>query len=552
MRRPAATLCLSLAALLAAAGSLAAGAMPALAGGTTTTLYVATAGSDSNNNCQVQASPCQTIGHAVAQAETDHGAVAIQIGSGTYPEQVTIAPPSTSPMTSLILQGPTSGEPAVVRPTSLGDNVTELSTGHFFDNNSGSSPFAVGAIIGVQTGSKDEAAGGTTTGNNATITISGLTVSGAGATSLPPSGQLMGIAFVDTSGSITGNTVESIEQKSTIGQADVEGIQVKATAVAASVTVSGNTVRSDGGHVYVDLMAGASGSLTATVSGNILTGDPTTAMTPVAQFGVTAGGLTSLSVWGNLITNFQSPWSVGAVWLDSQAPGAACSVTSNDLVGNDNGVDLHGATGCSISYNAISAGATGVEIGPGYSSWLPSVSNTVSGNWISGTTTVSTTLSGDYATSPFSTMPSVAGAPVDGVLVWDGTGNAIAHNVISAFVTDAYVGEDPVYLNNTAAWSSGIPSWAASLVIANTTVHYNDLGALATPAAGSGVSGYGAACLNSTGQCTNTALDATSNWWGSPQGPTTSTGHGHTGVPVSAHVDYVPWCRNATCAVLEG
>ncbi len=520
-----------------------------------TLLVNAASGSDTNktgtasNDCQ--ATPCATIQHAVRQAETLPGSVQVDIASGTYREQVTIAPGGSSPMTSLTLQGPVLGSPpAVVEPASLVQNVTEGATGNFFDDNTGDTA----AIIGVQTGSPDTAAGvAKATSQPVPVTVANLTVSGVNLGGLPPGGELEGIAFVDTSGGIIGNTVEHIEQASAMGQAAVHGIEVKATAGPAAVAVSGNTAKNDAGHVAVDLMS-APGDLTATVTGNTLTGDPVATTTPVAQFGVAAGGLAGLTVAGNTIADFQSPWSVGAVWLDAQSAGAACSVTGNTLVANDNGVDLHGASGCTISGNDISAGSAGVEIGPSYtgSPAVPSSSNSVTNNAITGTTTEASTLSYDGTSTPAS---AVAGVPVDGVLVWDGSQNTVAGNAVSGFVHDVYAGEDPVYLNNTASWGAGMPaSYSGNTV--GVSVSDNSLTVPATAVAGSDVTSVGAAELNApTGTL---PMVTTDNWWGSASGPA-SPGNTYTDpagdaktVAVAGNVAFTPWLTTAPALGASG
>ena len=51
------------------------------------TLYVATTGSDSGNNCRTQGSPCASIGHAISQAFSDD---TIKVAQGTYTENITI------------------------------------------------------------------------------------------------------------------------------------------------------------------------------------------------------------------------------------------------------------------------------------------------------------------------------------------------------------------------------------------------------------------------------------------------------------------------------
>ena len=76
------------------------GAAPGYADGTTR--YVATTGSDTANTCLVLASPCLTLGHALAQATFDN---TIELSPGTYlvsdnPSGTTNAVPSTTAATT--------------------------------------------------------------------------------------------------------------------------------------------------------------------------------------------------------------------------------------------------------------------------------------------------------------------------------------------------------------------------------------------------------------------------------------------------------------------
>ena len=500
-------------------------------GPTPTVLYVTGSGSDSGgtNPCTVPANPCGTIQHAVDEAEQTAGAVQVDVAPGTYHEQVTVAPGASSPMTALTLAGPppSSGTPAVVEPTALVQNVTEGSTGNFFDDNTGNTA----AIVGVQTGSPDAAAGvAATAAHPATVVVSGLTVSGAELGGLPPGGELEGIAMVDTSGSVAGNTVEDIEQPNAIGQASVHGIEVKATAVHATVDLAGNTARSGAGHVAVDLMS-APGDLAATVTGNQLTGDPVATIAPVAQFGIAAGGLGSIAVSGNTITDYQSPWSVGAVWLDAQAPGARCAVSGNTLTADDNGVDLHGASGCTISGNTITAGSAGVEIGPSYlGTTVASDGDSIVANDIAGTTTEATHYQYNGSATP---VAAVAGVPVDGVLVWDGTGTAVQDNAISGFARDVYAGEDPVYLDNAASWGPSVPSPYSGYAVGGTTVVDDSLTGTVAAVAGSHVASAGTVQADVPGG--TAALAATDDWWGCAGGP------GAAGCSAAVGATTAPW-----------
>ncbi|MDA8146315.1 MAG: right-handed parallel beta-helix repeat-containing protein, partial [Thermaerobacter sp.] len=338
-----------------------------------TTLYVSSAGNNRNSGT-VSSSAYKTIQHAVDIAETIAGSVTIDVYGGSYPEQVTITPSVGSPLTTLTLVGGFGGSGAtVVQPTSLKQNLNEGTTGYFFDDNTGNTA----AIVGVQPL------------NAATATVEDLTIDGSALGGLPPGGMLEGIGFIDASGVIQGNTVENIEQPNAMGQAAVHGIEVKSTSQAENVTVSNNILLKNPGHVAIDLMS--RGTLSAVVSGNQITGTPVSTLSPVAQFGVAAGGLAALSITGNTISDMSSPWGVGGVWLDAQG-GATCTVADNTLTGNDNGIDVNGASGCVISGNTIAAGSAGIAVGEQfYGPTVSSNENVISDNTITGTSTVATT-----------------------------------------------------------------------------------------------------------------------------------------------------------------
>jgi hypothetical protein len=83
-------------------------AAPAMAAGTTR--YVATTGTDTDNDCTDQTNPCQTIQYAVNQADSGD---TVSIGSGTYDESVQIR-------TSLTLEG--AGDSGSSKTTIDGDS----------------------------------------------------------------------------------------------------------------------------------------------------------------------------------------------------------------------------------------------------------------------------------------------------------------------------------------------------------------------------------------------------------------------------------------------
>ena len=528
--------------LLTVQAALAALPVPASAQGpSTTTLYVAqgSGASDENgaNLCTSESSPCATVDQAVYAAQYYGGNVTIQVEPGTYDQQVTVDPGSAAfheapntplaPLVSLTLAGSASGGPSVIQPQSLSNNMNEGATGYFFDDNTGSTD----AIVGVHA-------------PGAKVTVEDLVIDGSQVTTTA-SGAWEGIAFIDTSGTITKNTVENIEKPSGMLEAAVHGIEVKATAASATVTVSGNVLKDNPGHVGIDLQSGGTskGALVATVTGNTITGTPFGNLQAISQFGIVAAGLSSLSVSHNTITKMSSPWGTGAIWLDPLAEGAACSITDNTLTGNDNGVDVHGASGCTIANNTIKAGSAGIEVGQEFASQnaLASTDNTITGNTITGAATEATTL---VTTNGTSTTAAIAQAPLDGVLIWDGTGNTVTGNQVSGFVSDVFVGQDPAYLNNSATWGAS-PSMLGTFANTGNTVAFNDLGTLAPPAKGSGVTGYGVASLDNS---TPVTLQAVDNWWGSasgPSGPTNTYDVASQGLPVSAGVDVAPWLTGA-------
>ena len=489
-----------------------------------TSLFVAPAGS--GTTCTSTAK-C-TLDEGVTKAEASSGAVTITLAAGTYTTQVTVNPSTT--MTALTITGPSAGTPAIIAPTTLTGNVTQPATGPFLSTNS-THYGTTHAIIGVDAPA-------------AKVSVDNVTVTGASiATYVAP---VAGIALVNTSGTLTGDTVESLQSASSKGTTSDNGIDASVTTSSVkSVNLSHDIIKTDAGHVYVGLFATTPGNLRATVATSTLIGNRVSTTTWAAQFGIAAGGLSSLAVHGNTISTFQSPWSVGAIWLDPQAASATCSITGNQLLRDDNGVNIQGASGCSVINNAVTAGSAGITVGENFASPNgPSDNNTIAGNTISGINTVATTKSVSF-TGSIHTVTSIAHAPVDGVLVWDGTGNTVRANSVSGFVSDVYVGADPVYLNNTAKWT-GTPPYAADSDAATIVSSDNSLASTATAATGSDISSYGVAHLNDTATGT-TSVTARDNWWGSTTGPgPVASG---SGVPVSTHVSYTSWCTNSACQV---
>ncbi|HVX21230.1 MAG TPA: fibronectin type III domain-containing protein [Acidimicrobiales bacterium] len=581
--------------LTALAGVAAAGATPPT--GPLTFYVTGTSGTDTNF-CDVSSAPCRTIEHAVTEAGVADTAVTIEIGSEpttyVYPEQVTVPPTSwtvttTGPYgpTSLTIEpNPANTSPVVVEPPATAftgpANLPAVPTAdQAYDDFGGQN---VHAIIGVGQPSQGYAALATV------VDITGLTVDGA---NNPASALVAGIAYVNASGTVAGNTVTDLNSHPALWSPNQEhGIDVRgvnpgdAPTPSYTVSVEDNTLGSPTatdvapdwvGHIPVDVNSTGStvgtataGSLSATITGNHVYGtpidttvvdngaDPTT-----SQNGITAAGLVGLSVSGNTVKDLQSAGYGGAVNVGTQAADASCSVAGNTLLADDYGVEFLGAKGCTASGNTITAGFFGVGVmtvpswGPVDKTNQPSVDDTVSGNTITGTSTI---LTGRM----------ISRVPIDGVLVPDGPTASVDGNTISGFLTDVYVGVDPLRYAGT----HGEPTWttttvalpaAATWSTAGVTVNHNDLGPLATPRP-PGIrsegaqsipnrppvtfSSYGVACKYTPGGggCSDaTPLDGTNNWWGAADGPG-PVGPG-SGVPVSTDVNYTPWWVTPTGAL---
>ena len=84
------------AALTLLLGGLGAGALTSVASAAGTTLYVASHGSDSGNNCQTSWNPCATINYAVTQSVPVAGAPpsrsTIDVGPGTFTFTADVSP----------------------------------------------------------------------------------------------------------------------------------------------------------------------------------------------------------------------------------------------------------------------------------------------------------------------------------------------------------------------------------------------------------------------------------------------------------------------------
>jgi hypothetical protein len=180
-----------------------------------TTLYVATSGTNTDNNCQNSLTPCQTITFALTQAAS--GAT-IKVQAGIYNEQVKITQPVTilgAGSTQTVIEP--SAVPAMDADT---DSVSTLS--YIVD------------------------ASGT-----AGVNLEDLGINGSAASSTFTScGQgYVGVYYHDASGSMTNDTVSAVELPPALFGCQA-GLGVYVTTDSSSVTTSSLTMKADNVNTY--------------------------------------------------------------------------------------------------------------------------------------------------------------------------------------------------------------------------------------------------------------------------------------------------------------
>ena len=402
-----------------------------------------THGAGSHNN------PYRTINYAVNAAKNYDGRVTILVEPGIYHEQINVS--NVIKPESLSIMG-VDGM-TYIEPSTLYYNVYEQNTSYLFDDLSGH----LSAIVGVEN-------------NTASISIVGLNINGNNFQSLYPPGQSgmwAGIAFVNTGGNIAFNKINNITTAKGEMQASVHGIDVKDMSVSAKVAIYGNTLGENSGHIFINLIS--NGHLRAVIEHNILTGNYSANATVVpasGQFGISSGGLASLIIKHNRISDFSDFFGVAAVYLNPEAPGAHIVIEKNSITKSDIGIWVSSVSGATISHNYISAGVAGIWITQAYGlfetmSAGPSSHINVINNRIVGVKTVLT-------------QYSVVNKPVDGILLSDGYHNVIVKNVISNWYNGIYLGEDPVFFNNTLSWgSAGIPVWLSGSEVSSNIIEHN-------------------------------------------------------------------------------
>ncbi len=372
------------------------------------TLYVnATSGHDTTT-CRFQARPCQTIAYALLQATS--GSL-IEVASGAYPQQLVVT-------TTVTIQGPTSGNPAVIDPSTLGTSDV--------DSDSSQPQYA---IVDAQAGTK--------------VKLKNLTINGANAQSQfnSCSDDFVGVYYHDASGSIAKSTVENIElpvadfgcqqglgvyvdsdatspslsnvkmTKDTVTAYDKNGItcddpgttcSISGTTVtgigptnligqngiqfydAAAGTISGDTVSANSyqtsDYVACGLLLYSTGTLA--VTGNSISHNDVNAYLIDDGTGPPEGDWT---VSGNTVTDGSD--NANAVGfgdgIDLDSTSNPVSITDNTVTGGaNNGISLFSTTNATVSGNTTSSNADdGIYVGgPGSTQTGNASNNTVSDN----------------------------------------------------------------------------------------------------------------------------------------------------------------------------
>jgi parallel beta-helix repeat protein len=242
------------------------------------------------------------------------GVTTVEVCPGTYPEQVTI----TGNLTLKGIASGTSDAAVVAVPT--GGLVTNGVTDVF------GNPTA--AQIFVQ---------------NATVTISHITVDGANDGLTDCSVDAIGIYYQNASGTITDNAVRNVLLPPALqGCQDGLAINVDSTT-GSSVTVSNNSVRNyDKNGITASGPGDGSPGPNVTVTGNTVIGLGAT--TVIAQNGIQVGyGATGKVTLNNVIDD---------IYINP--PGCASTCTGSS------GILIYGSTGITISDNTVESTQLGI------------------------------------------------------------------------------------------------------------------------------------------------------------------------------------------------
>jgi hypothetical protein len=270
--------------------------------GAGTDRYVATSGSDVANNCATQATPCQTIQHAVNQSVAGD---TVNVAAGIYAEQVKVI------TANLNITGPATGPAAIIQPAAAVVNSSSLYSG-----------VGIAAIVVV-----DGVSG---------VTLDQMTIDGsvAGLSRSCQEASFVGVFYRAASGLISDNRVTGIEDPLNSGCQGYLGVFVQSgnggPNLNSNVVIDGNTVDHYGKNGITANEAGTS----VTVTGNTVDGEGPGWL--AAQNGVQVGFGAHGKVTNNTITDnyYSTPQYVACGILAISGGGTIGQTKTNTFSGN--------------------------------------------------------------------------------------------------------------------------------------------------------------------------------------------------------------------------
>ncbi len=358
--------------------------------------------------------------------------------------------------------------------------------------------------------------------------------------------------YVGASGATIGGTTTGAGN--TISGNDDDGIDIEASCLVEGNSIGTNPAgtaavpnRRDG--IYV----GASGATiggTTTSAGNTISGNDGDGI-DIEASGLVEGNLIGTSADGTAAV----PNGFTGIVVDASGATIGGTTTSagNTISGNDDdGIDIYSS--CLVEGNLIGTTAAGTAAVP---NGFAGIDVDASGVTIGGTTTgAGNTISGNDDDG----IGIYSSCLVEGNLIGTtAAGTAAVPNGYDGIYVDAYdspgstIGGTTTGAGNTISdnGQSGVDvAYGATVTITNDSITGDGTGILV---------GIGASdtCLvtaqdddlssNATAGITNNqtgsayAVTATSDWWGSPLGPTTTANPGGNGTAVSGNVSFTPW-----------
>jgi Right handed beta helix region len=268
----------------------------------------------------------------------------VKVCPGTYPEQITI----TTNLTLLGVVGGTADAAVVTVPADglAANNVTDIFG------------FPTAAQIFVQ---------------NATVTISHITVDGANDGLTGCGVDAIGIYYQNSSGTITDSAVRNVLLPASLqGCQDGLAINVESNAGTPAVTISNNSVRN-----YDKNGITASGPGTAGVGPNVtITGNTVVGLGPTtvtAQNGIQVGGGASGKITSNIVTDD----------IFTNSPDCASAGTCT----GSSGIIIFASAGVVVSGNTVESTQFGIVPVTDPASGGSANSTTIKSNHIGGTQT---------------------------------------------------------------------------------------------------------------------------------------------------------------------